>query len=383
MEPLKHHATVVAIEIDPAHRPGSGRAALLPKARAEQMLAHLSTDLSALVPGARACALTLGGALYDLSQLLRPGYPVFDALGQLLEASYGAQGFHPRLLSLGADGGRMPLVALDPDPSLPPGLLQLMPVLVSAPPSVLGPVIEATEHRFLEEGQVSAQTATALQAELGLGVAHARFMTLTDVKAMLRLQLEHFGFAPLWALIDAALEDEAGPVEARTDEGHRFTWRDGAVHARFETFDFWAREGAGRDLPADGQVLAGRYADWTRVERQYLATLSAHGIRLRRALAGANGEEIETSYVVESSSLAPAPGVAAVTEHSAGELGTVAVTTAAEGALRHWYPVRPEGLEDLHRAIREAGLAGGGVAFPGTIHYDPRQRALVADSLGA
>jgi hypothetical protein len=82
------------------------------------------------------------------------------------------------------------------------------------------------------------------------GANHARFMTMTDLNAMLRMQLEHFGFLSLWELLDAAINTPAQLLEVHTPGGLKFRWQDGAVHSVFETFDWWANRGGGADKPA-------------------------------------------------------------------------------------------------------------------------------------
>ncbi len=69
-----------------------------------------------------------------------------------------------------------------------------------------------------------------------------------------------------------------------------------------------------------------------------------------------------------------------VTEHSFGELGTIAVSYAGEQGLENYYPLSPQGLNDIHSDIRARGLGEHTVAFPGCILYDEKSRVLMADS---
>jgi hypothetical protein len=383
MEDILHQHILVAIETDATryHGEQASRPGLLSRARAEQMLAHLSTDLAMLLPNLNQCTLTLAGALFDQTQVLRSGYPVFAAMQVLLQSSYQGQPFHPRLLSLGADeAGRMAMPDLQPDKAIPPGLLQLLPLLASGPPGIVREQIETAEHLFLEKGQVSAHTATALQADFGISVTHARFMTLTDLNAMLRLQLEHFGFLPLWELLNAALNQSTQTLAVNTGKELALEWRDDAVCAQFETFNYWATQGGGRNIPASNMRLARHYEEWTREYRQYLTMLQAYGVAVRQYLPG-QAEPLTSSFFIENVDENVRPGAASVTEHSAAELGTVAVSVVDGNNLVNYYPLRAEGLNDLHRAIHEAGLAAGDFAFPGNICYDEKSRRLSAESV--
>jgi hypothetical protein len=381
MENIRHKHIMIAVETDATryHGEHASRPNLLSRNRAEQMLAHVSTDLAALLPDISQCTLTLAGTLLDQTQILRPGYPVYQAMQTLLQSSYQGQGFHPRLLSLGADdAGRLPLLDLEPEEGIPPGLLQLMPLLISGPAELMDGLSAASEHLFLDKGQVSPHTATAIQADFGVTVTHARFMTLTDLNAMLRLQLEHFGFLPLWELLDAALDERDEPLVVTTEQGLVFEWRDTVVSAGFETFDYWASTGAGRKSPAERLQLSRDYAGWTREYRQYLTLLQAHAVAAQQTLPGSSNA-FDGSFMTEVSADTPLAGAAAVTEHSAGDLGTVAVTVVEGDRLVNYYPLTAEGLNDLHRSIREAGLANGGFSFPGGICYNARTRRLAPD----
>lgn len=383
MSRLAHNRILVAIETDATRYHGefARRPKLLGKAEAEQMLAHLATDLSRNLPEIKSCALGMAGALFDQTQLLRPGYPAYSKLESMLEVSYGSGPFEPRLLSFGAESGRMPEPELQPLDEIPLGLLQTLPLVVSGEAGLVGRLSDTMEHGFLESGQLSAHSARALEANFGIAVNHARFMTITDLNAMLRLQLEHFGFLPLWQLVDAAVNDPKTELQVEGSAGQAFGWDGRAVRAIFESFDHWAREGGGRSLDPGGQALASGYSDWTREYRQYLATLASHGITVEQALPASPGEPLAGSFMVERSRYNPGRDAAPVTEHSSGELGTVAVTVVRNEAQFNYYPLLPSGLNELHAEIRKSMGEHAALAFPGTILYDEGSRALRPDSM--
>lgn len=383
MKKIIHKQILVAIETDSTRYHGelACRPKLLDKAASEQVLAHLSSDLEQLFPTISRCSLTMAGALFDQTQVLRLGYPAFTALESMMLSSFAKQDYQPRLLSLGADAGRMPMEDLQPLENIPPGLLQTLPVLVSGPAGEVDALFEEMEHQFLETGQLSAHSSKGLEAGFGVRVTHARFMTLADLYTLLRMQLEHFGFLPLWELLDAALNDQAEAMTVEGNGGQRFAWRDGAVHARFETFDYWANLGAGCTQPSDHQFLAGAYADWTREYRQYLTTLEAHAVSVIQHLPQQRDVALQGSYLVETSITEAPENAAKVTEHSAADLGTIAVSVVDGERLLNHYPIKSIGLNELHASIRAAGFASGGVSFPGTIRYGAKSRRLEPDLL--
>lgn len=374
------YRVMVAIETDATryYGPDASRPALLDATQAEQMLAHLAADLQALIPDISRCGLIAAGGLYDQTQVLRPGYPVFAALEAT--AIGAADRFQPGLVSIGATDEKMPVDDLQPFDDIPLGMLQLLPLVVHGPAPLISELGRAMEYRFLEEGQLSAHSANWLAAAFGVSITHARLMTLTDLSALLRLQLEHFGFLPLWDLLDAALTGQESELAVTTPTGQAFEWRDAAVHADFQTFDHWATRGAGADVPAGHLALAEAYADRTRELRQYLTTLGAHGLTVQFHLPGAR-DRLEGSYFREVTGAAPVAPDPVVTEHSLGGLGTVAITVVHEGRIENYYPLDPAGLNDIHACLRNRVPGGHTVAFPGTLVYDETTRRLCPDTM--
>jgi len=367
---------IVAVETDPLRYHGEHplRPAPLAPPEAEQLLAHLSADLAKVFPNVSRHRLCLVGALYDQAQVLRPDWPLFSAMAEVARRRWKRERAEGGLLSIGAADGHLPRETLIPDRDLPPGVLQLLPLQLHGDTQALDAVEDQMERRFMEEGQLSPLSARALENAFRIGVAHARFLTLTDLRAMLKLQLEHLDFGALWTLLDAALEGDP-PVDVPGPAGQAFRWSAGRVEARFETFDHWASQGAGRDLPAE--ALTRGYVDWSRGYRQVLVTLGAHAVPVTQHLPGAR-EPLEGDWFEERAGPAPA-GAPGITEHDGAELGTLAVTVVRDGILHHLYPLGPEGLNAIHDHVTALGVAAGGISFPGRVCIDPEGRRLSAD----
>ena len=382
MSSILHQYILVGIETDPTryHGEHSRRPALLDRVAAEQVLAHIAADLTGMFPAISRCTVSMAGALFDQTQVLRPLFPVFKALETLQQSSNPGADFQARLLSIGISEGQMPLPDLQPYEDIPLGLLQILPLLISGPAEHVSQLAEEMEHRFIEQGQVSAHSAKSLESQFRVSVNHARFMTITDLNALLRLQLEHYGFLPLWELLDAAMTQAANNLEVNTSDGLRFTWQDGRVHSFFESFDWWAQYGGGADEPADQQQLQSAYADWTREYRRYLTMLTAHGIKVSQHLPGLEDAELTDSFLLEESTNTPDPAAAPVTAHSTEDLGVIAITVVDGARQMNFYPLQADGLNDLHQFIRDQGYSGD-VAYLERLCYDEHARRLVAESL--
>lgn len=343
-------------------------------------MAHLAADLTAMFPAINRCALSMAGALFDQTQVLRPQLPVYAALETLQQSTNPGDEFFPRLLSIGASEGQMPVKELQPFNDIPLGVLQILPILLTGPVDQVTELSEEMEHLFLEQGQLSAHSAKSLESHFQVSVNHARFMTITDLNALLHLQLKHVGVLPLWELLDAAMNPPDEALEVRTDSGLEFKWLDGVVHSYFESFDWWAQHGGGAGIEASDQQLQSAYTDWTREYRRYLTMLKAHGVPVHQHLPGLEDAVLGDSFLMEESTVSPAPTAASVTQHNANDLGTIAVTVVSGNRQINFYPLLPSGLNDLHQFIHEQGY-GGDVAYPGHICYDEVSRRLISDTL--
>ena len=382
MEPVRQQHILVGIETDPVlyHGEQARRPALLDSSQVSQILAHAATDLAVLLPFTEQCTLSMAGALFNQAQVLRPQLPVFEALESLWQSSGPGKQTPSRLLAFGVEDKRMPRAELQPDRDITPGTLQLLPCLLSCPANSDTELETGIDRLFAEQGQLSSAAVGSLQEHFQIAIKQARFMTLTQLGELLQRQLEHYGFLPLWELLDAAMSSNREMLEVRTALGLKFKWREGAVHGYFESFDWWANYGSGVNEVASGQQLQTAYAEWTREYRRYQSILGAHGIEFAQHLPGLEDAVLDGSFFQEESTVEPDPQSVSITEHSAGELGTVVVTVVNCPRQINLYPLQADGINDLHRYIREHDF-GGDIAYPGHIRYDEVSRQLIAETL--
>ena len=102
------------------------------------------------------------------------------------------------------DDGQLP-GALAPSADFAGGPLRLLPFVLGGDAGVVARVGDAFERELMERGMAGAATALAAQDLFGLQVEHARYLTVHDLAALMAMQYEHAGLAPLWPVIEAAL----------------------------------------------------------------------------------------------------------------------------------------------------------------------------------
>ncbi|MCF6263714.1 MAG: hypothetical protein L3J24_09045 [Xanthomonadales bacterium] len=331
---LRHLPLFVAIESQAASV-NSG-VFMFSRSMARQLLAHLSVDLAEILPDVQKTAMTTSAAIYDQSQLLRPDLPIFSTLSELLEASFAGQDFQPRLLAFGAHKGQLPAIGLMPESELLGGSFQLIPLQLSANAELIEPLAEQLEHLLLEKGQLSAHSAQWLQEELGQKIVHARFMTLNDLLAMLYMQLETAGLAPLWQWLEKMLHKPNFSADICLENGPKIEYRNGAVNIHFLSFDQWA---AALSEPEEN------YLAWLNLYRQSALLLEAHGLAVNILVLSNKGEQqLDSLYCEPSTGNARSEGI---THHFNPQLGLLATSANVGGKQFNYYPLKPAGIEEL------------------------------------
>ncbi|WP_068873509.1 hypothetical protein [Xanthomonas translucens] len=263
---------VIALELSAGRAPAH---AALPHALAAELAEKVGRDLAQLVPAVRELELSLAGAHFDPAEVLRPGWPMHRRLDELRARAPGRDA-GPRLLAFGADAdGAVPL-PFQADTALLGGALRVVPFLLSGPAETLQPVAEALEDLLLAQGMAQPDTALLAQQAFGAQIEHARYLTVNDLAAMMSMQYDNNGLAPLWPLIETALlapdQEEwlASPPEPL------LRYRDGEVRmALFDPAGWCAYYAHDRQ---DCERLQRVYEHYLARQRQLAAVLEAHGM---------------------------------------------------------------------------------------------------------
>lgn len=248
----------------------------------------VARDLARIAPDAASLELVMVGAHYDPVEMLRPGWPLHHELDQLAARAPGtskAPAAHGRIIAFGAHAGQLP-GALTPSPDFAGGPLRLVPFLLSMPAlgsdagiaTRVGAVFEA---QLLERGMAGADTALAAQAAFGLQVEHARYLTVHDLTAMMAMQYEHAGLAPLWPLLETALLQPDGEEWLDAPPEPLVHYADGEARIALFSADAWHARYAS-DLPYHTQEcrerLQRQHQHFEARQRQIAAVLAAHGV---------------------------------------------------------------------------------------------------------
>lgn len=265
-------AGLLAIEL--AHGTEPARAAL-PQSEAARLVECLGRDLAQVAPQVRELDLCLGAAHFDPAEALRPGWPLHRRLSELLARAPGGRG-SPRLVAIGADADGQVPQPLQADPGLRGGSLRVLPFLLRGDVAVAQAVGAVFEAGLLDAGMAAADTALLLQDAFGARIEHARSLTLHDLLAMVALQYEHLGLAPLWPLIETALLSPRHEALLDAAPEPLLRYVDGTV--RMAMFSPAAWRERYRPDSDDLERLRRMHDQFETRKRQLAAVLGAHGI---------------------------------------------------------------------------------------------------------
>ena len=184
------------------------------------------------------------------------------------------------MIAFGAHDGRLP-GTLVPSADFSGGPLRLLPFVLGGDAATVARVGDLFERELLERGMAGAATALAAQAAFGLQVEHARYLTVHDLAAMIAMQYDHAGLAPLWPVLETALL-----------QPHAEEWLDAvpepllhyaAGEARLALFSPQAwRARYAADAPCDSDEQRARlhrnHQQFEVRQRQFATVLEAHGV---------------------------------------------------------------------------------------------------------
>ncbi len=287
-QPTKNHEPVKALNVLGALAlelaPGStGSRNVLTQLQAGGLAAHIAADLARFATQAASLQLTTVGAHYDAVEMLRPGWPLHHQLEQFamrapLDSNPRADDLMAvgRIIAFGADDACLP-PALMPSPDDSGGPMRLVPFVLTGDSDTLSAIGDVFERDLLERGMAGAATALAAQELFDLRIEHARYLTLHDLAAMMALQYQHAGLAPLWPLIETALLSPRSECWLDAPPEPLVHYADGEARIALFSPSAWTVRHAA-STSEDTQALDRRFEYFQARQRQFAAVLQAHAI---------------------------------------------------------------------------------------------------------
>lgn len=336
----------------------------LTKEAASTLATQIGGDLEKLFPELHETGIILPGAVYDQTELLAPGFPLYRALEEMyLDAGGRDNEFEAQIISLGSVDGEFPIDVLRPAPSLVWGPLMVIPFSLVAPVSHLAPIEAEFDQRMFEHGSCSEATIEIINEQFGLTTLHAQYLSLSSLCALTRAHLNAAGLDFLWELLEKALTDPHGSTEVNFNIGLTCRYHDQHVTLPFYSYREWVKKARDQKTERpEGQSFVEGYSLYVRQTRQASIGLGAHSIDV--VWEDAHGSSLEGAFFCETDDLAvdgeattlPEIVRATLIEQHDPDLGTVAWVVGkydSEDRLIQrltYYPLITDGLKSALEA---------------------------------
>jgi hypothetical protein len=355
---------VIAIELTQHPAPISLFERSLSPSLAEALRAEIRRHLGDL----DAIGVCWMAGIYDSAQLLRPGFPLFNALTDIYRAGVKDPIGTPALVTLNSLHGKAPTASLEPDRSLLGGQMVFVPFVLVAHNVVIKTVSEQLEVCLGEQGLVDARFALKLASAIGVNVEHARLMTVNDLAAMTTLQLDHAGFQAFGQILEAALFFSSSRQTCATSStGIRLTFA--AQNLHIEAVDL--RQFTGNASPIVTQVnLLEQFIEQQIELRQILALANAHALHVK-VVAGGDEKHVDKSndFWFQSAQTCDFSQIKFVIACITPALGTL-VWVCLDGTQNEYavaYPLTANAAKSLRQRFLDAGSAPQWCEVPAAI----------------
>lgn len=254
-----------------------------------QLNLQISKELQTIIPDLQQCTYTIVGGLYQSSQLLQPGFPIHAQLRQYAHAALKGENNKRNQLVIGAAENQLP-EGLEVDRRIWQTALLYMPFIVITDNHK---TIELFERQLMHKGMGSRELLIQLQGVLHRKIRHVNFMTVLDLAAMMHNHLQMAGFEPLWSLLEESLFNPHPEAKVKLPQGNEFYLSKRIIFTPFFTYHFWKNNGPGvaTENPQDS------YLQYTRLQRQYAATLQEHGLDVRQFIANEHSWPVDESHI--------------------------------------------------------------------------------------
>lgn len=321
---------------------------------------QISRELNAILPQLDNSSYAIVGGLYQSSELLQPGFPIHTQLRQYANAALKGENNRRNQLIIGAnDKGELPEgLSLNSEVQLTP--LLLMPFVIITEHDETK---EIFEKQLMHKGMGSVELLQQVQSAIGLKVRHVNFMTVLDLAAMMHNHLQMAGFEPLWQLVEQACFNRHPETKVTTPQDNVFYLSKKIVATPFFSYAFWRSYAAGK-AAKDPQES---YLHYTQVQRQYVATLSEHGLDVRQFIPNPENWPLDENYVcfatleqtritgdVYHEIIKPIDSSLETNfdKHTHQHLGVLFFqVTDGNGGLEFYYPLTNQGIVEIEKKL--------------------------------
>jgi hypothetical protein len=331
-----HHIRLVAgFEV----KPGPTGHRQIERDQCEALAAALAQDLARIAPDASQAMLVVGGSLLAPNELLRPGWPPWEALGDLARPVIRERGAGSQVLAIGAHKERLPDARLAGFNQSAGGQFLAIPMLLISDQD-LDELRRDLEEKLFETGGVHPPARAALAQASALEIVHGQLLTLADLIALQHVQMDAAGLGGFWPVVEQLLLEPHQNARFDLPAGLAAAWSADPARVEIEFLSLDEFDGQGDD-----------YALWLRALRSLCALLDAHRVswHVRSQLKRAD----DGQYLIEVLESAAGPDRLSQIQHP--DCGLVAWSKVEDGRQSNYYPLSSQGMRALATRFAESG----------------------------
>ncbi len=305
-------------------------------------------------------------ALYDQTEILTPGFTVFNYLQEIYVRAQEKEGFTPSVIALGSEDDGFPIKEISPKRESGFGNILVIPFAIVAPKELIDSMDKNIDYTLLESGALSDLSLEQISEDFGIKLNGGFFASLANLCAFLKTQLEKINCSALWEIFEQLFFSPDEPLLVTTATGNKFYFNGEEVITPFMTYADWLAV-MDKDSDADG------YTSWVLTHRQYTIGLQSHGVNVTQTWFEngliSNNEESISSILNESTPISEQfiqtkqiddkvlAGASSLllTEQFNEDIGTIAfvLTTDNGNEISKYYPLSIDGIAEAEEAAKE------------------------------
>lgn len=195
----------------------------LTKAEAEEMSRKVSASLVQLYPALSQVGMVLVGAGYQVSQIMRPRFPIYHEMTEVSKIQFRAKQFKPSIVTITAVDGEFSVGAFNKDTESPDPLYIFPALLVLPKNEANQALVSEIETTLSQQGIMTEVLKPLMETALHCDVAHMHMVTLSDISSFYATQLIQINLEPLWEVMKHIIF-EMGPTFQVLGSGHLLLW---------------------------------------------------------------------------------------------------------------------------------------------------------------
>ncbi len=253
----------------------SGLQTYLDKETSEEISRKMTATLQQLYPQLSEAGIVFVGAGYQVSQIMRPKFPIYHELTEVSKITFRPNNFEPSIVTITAKDGEFSVGAFNKDTQSPDPLYVFPTLLVLPKNEENQKLVNEIENTIAQKAIVTDVLRNILEDKLSCKVAHIHIVTLSDITSFFATQLIQINLEPLWEVMKHIIF-EMGPTFQVLGSGHLVLWNGSEVEFIIPTKEMFFEVFGGEEID---------YTNYRQTLKRLKLLLTDHGIQFSEFVA--------------------------------------------------------------------------------------------------